>query len=428
MIIDRRAVLAGMAALAAHPVAAQQPASSQSDMRKMFDAFVASVETRFYRVDRLRDIDFRARADALWPQIADLSRPADAAPLLNALLAELQTSHMAVFTKERPEFYILADFFQRPRQGGSIAAMPHLGLFTAVIDGRHHVVSILEGRKAAEADVQIGDEVIAINNAPYAPVTALQAWSYETVSLVLRRSRTAATHTVSLQVTSAMPTTLLDDAMQESARVFMRGGKRIGYVHIWQLRTPFALARALTKIDGSRRSYRGADGKIVTPLNNAPTPPPLDALVVDNRVKIGGYFSVAQEFLSVLRGAAGGVVDVAIRSATAHQPAPPSFAGRCVMLIDDSTRSAAELFAQGFKNEKLGPVFGMRTAGAVSASAVEHIAESMILLLAIGRVTINGVDLEGVGVEPTRRVERPIPYSAGADPVLEAALDHLAAS
>ena len=98
------------------------------------------------------------------------------------------------------------------------------------------------------------------------------------------------------------------------------------------------------------------------------------------------------------------------------------------MLIDGGTRSAAELFAQGFKNEELGPLFGSRTAGAVSGAQIKHLPGGLILYVAVQHVTINGVSLEGVGVGPTREIARHIPYSAGADPVLEAAIAHLAGS
>ena len=36
--------------------------------------------------------------------------------------------------------------------------------------------------------------------------------------------------------------------------------------------------------------------------------------------------------------------------------------------------------------------------------------------------------LEGVGVTPDHRQERPLPYAAGADPVLDAAVDILTQS
>ena len=47
-----------------------------------------------------------------------------------------------------------------------------------------------------------------------------------------------------------------------------------------------------------------------------------------------------------------------------------------------------------------------------------------LLYLAVSQVKADGKHLEGTGVQPDIRVERPIPYSNGADPVLDAALAH----
>jgi carboxyl-terminal processing protease len=49
----------------------------------------------------------------------------------------------------------------------------------------------------------------------------------------------------------------------------------------------------------------------------------------------------------------------------------------------------------------------------------------LLLYVAISGFEFVGHPLEGVGVIPDRRVERPLPYAGGADPVLDAALDLL---
>jgi carboxyl-terminal processing protease len=49
-----------------------------------------------------------------------------------------------------------------------------------------------------------------------------------------------------------------------------------------------------------------------------------------------------------------------------------------------------------------------------------------LLYLAVTGLEVDGDILEGTGVAPDIEVARPIPYSNGADPVLDAALDLLA--
>jgi carboxyl-terminal processing protease len=49
----------------------------------------------------------------------------------------------------------------------------------------------------------------------------------------------------------------------------------------------------------------------------------------------------------------------------------------------------------------------------------------LLLYLAVSGLEIDGHRLEGTGVEPDYRIERPLPYAQGADPVLDAAADFL---
>jgi carboxyl-terminal processing protease len=50
----------------------------------------------------------------------------------------------------------------------------------------------------------------------------------------------------------------------------------------------------------------------------------------------------------------------------------------------------------------------------------------LMLYVAAASLEFDGQRLEGTGVTPDNRIERPLPYAAGADPVLDAAVEHLA--
>jgi hypothetical protein len=52
--------------------------------------------------------------------------------------------------------------------------------------------------------------------------------------------------------------------------------------------------------------------------------------------------------------------------------------------------------------------------------------DGSLLMLAVSDVLVDGERLEGVGVDPDIVVPRELPYSAGRDPQLEAALDEAA--
>ena len=81
--------------------------------------------------------------------------------------------------------------------------------------------------------------------------------------------------------------------------------------------------------------------------------------------------------------------------------------------------------AFGYKRSAFGPVIGTQTAGAVSSGSLFVMPGDLLLYVAVVGHEHDGQRLEGVGVAPDHRVEHPLPYAAGADPVLDAAVDLL---
>jgi carboxyl-terminal processing protease len=201
------------------------------------------------------------------------------------------------------------------------------------------------------------------------------------------------------------------DATRASARVVERDGARIGYVHVWHSVGEDAVGAfeaALARIGVNRR-----------PENDRAVQPPVDGLIIDMRGRIGGTANVAKRYLDVIepRGPSLGA-----RNAKSRQNS--SVRGRTAVLIDRRTRSTAELFVHAYKRERLGPMFGTRTAGAVSGGAAFIMPGNNLLYLAVSGLEIDGEVLEGPGVAPDREIARPVPYSGGADPVLDAAVEH----
>jgi carboxyl-terminal processing protease len=95
-------------------------------------------------------------------------------------------------------------------------------------------------------------------------------------------------------------------------------------------------------------------------------------------------------------------------------------------LIDDHSRSAAELAAYSYSWTAFGPLVGTTIAGAFSSGGVLAMPGDLLPYVAIAGHELNGQPIEGVGVSPDHRVERPLAYAAGADPVLDAAVELLA--
>jgi carboxyl-terminal processing protease len=232
--------------------------------------------------------------------------------------------------------------------------------------------------------------------------------------LTFRRHSNGAVQHIDVPVVPIMPAEAFRSALRDSVRVIEQDGHRIGYLHIWSTNDEPAFRNALDRLDPSKVRM----------------PAPLDSLIVDVRGRVGGNVAVAAKVLEILdRKLYLGNWDTVTRgfpNVRPKQAMNPEFRGRSALLIDDHTRSAAELVAFGFKRSGLGPLFGTPTAGAVSSGMLFTMPGDLLLYVAIAGHRHDGELLEGVGVAPDRIVERPLPYAAGADPVLDAAVAHLA--
>jgi carboxyl-terminal processing protease len=96
-----------------------------------------------------------------------------------------------------------------------------------------------------------------------------------------------------------------------------------------------------------------------------------------------------------------------------------------VVLVDEGTRSGKEVVTYALKRHGV-PVVGTRTAGALLAAQGFLLSDGSLLVLAVSDVRLDGERLEGQGVAPDIEVPFPLPYAAGHDPQLEAALAELA--
>ena len=103
------------------------------------------------------------------------------------------------------------------------------------------------------------------------------------------------------------------------------------------------------------------------------------------------------------------------------------FDGPKALLINQSSGSDAEIFPNGFRQKGLGPIIGMTTAGAVIGTVnLTLVNGSSFRVPRVGWFTMQGADLENMGVEPDWEV--PYPYETfrdGKDPQIERAVEAL---
>jgi carboxyl-terminal processing protease len=414
------------------PEAARTPAAA--DFGKLFDAVVEQTTKAFWDKEGLVRVGWAKRAAEARASVVAAPSLEEAARRINGLLAVLKTSHTALLTPDDVDYYILLDVFggagmPQPefdeRFWGAGVTYAGIGHFSVKIDGGDFVDAVLEGSPAARAGLKVGDEILAVDGAPYHAIRSFRGRIGQRAAVTIRRTKDGMPETLSIAVMSVAPLHAFREATRASARIVERDGRRIGYLHVWASvggDSASALSDALRtlgvmppEVTVARIRPKGSDRPAESPK--------LDGVVIDMRGKIGGTGSNAGHYLDIL-DARGPLV----RSRNKGSPdrARADLRGRTAVLIDHHTRSTAELFVHAYKRERQGPLIGTRTAGAVSAARAYAMPGGNLLYLAVTGLEIDGEVLEGPGVAPDIEVARPLAYAQGADPVLEAAVAYLA--
>jgi carboxyl-terminal processing protease len=399
-------------------------APAKEDFGRLFDAVVETTAKSFWDKERLADIGWEKRAAEVRQSVVDATSLEQAAARINALLGELKASHTTLLTPDDVDYYILLSVFgggtMPPAEFDALfwgAGITYAGIghFSARIDGRDFVDLLLEGSPAARAGLKVGDEIVAVDGAPHHQIRSFRGKAGREAHVTIRRVRGGPTETIAIKVMPIAPLHAFREATRASARVIERDGKRIGYAHVWASvgdESSRALERALTVL--------GVNAWLST-NDKAESRRPLDGLIVDMRGKIGGTSPTAGRYLDLLdpRGP--------LLFSRNRSRATTAMRGRTAVLIDHHTRSTAELFVHAYKRERMGPLVGTRTAGAVSGGGSFIMPGNNLLYLAVAGLEVDGEVLEGPGVAPDVEVARPLAYAQGADPVLDAAVDALVA-
>jgi carboxyl-terminal processing protease len=403
-------------------------ASEPVDLPKLFDMVVETIDRRFVDVELLKTLDWQARAKAVRSSVLSAATTEDAVEQINNLIAELNTSHTGLYTPDDYRYYITLDALNgapgtrdliSERFWGTGPYLPGIGVFTRKMDGHHFIDGVLEGSPADKAGLKFGDEILSVDGHAYSPVAAFRGKLGRVADIAVRRAPDATPEHHAIPVIPIVPSVAFADAAKASARVIEKEGRRIGYIHLWSINESRSFRTALATLNPEG----GEGGKA------------LDALIVDIRGRVGGNTGTASHMLDILGTAPKpywGPLRFIDRSGkenasqadTSRSQAKP-FPGRTALLIDHQTRSAGEIMAFGYKRSGFGTVFGTPTAGAVTSGMPVAMPGGFMLYVAASSLEFDGQRLEGVGVAPDHRIERPLPYAAGADPVLDAAVEHL---
>lgn len=398
------ALLASAFALGGSPKEKVSPAPRRHEL----EAVRAIVRDRFFD-PALRGLDWEAIGERYAIRVREAEDDVQAAAAIDAMLDELGTSHTRYLTPDEPAYYVLGDLFRDVPVGETIAerfpdgevAYTGIGLFTQEVDGDVFVRGVVDGGPAERAGLLVGDRIVSVAGGPWHPIRPFVGRAGQAVAIAIQRNPDPSS-VVKLPVVPRriVPGAFFLAAMEASARLIERGGRTIAYVHVW--------------------SYGGIQYQQLLERLLADRLAQADALVLDLRDGWGGadtrYLNLFNRRVPVM---------TRIDREGESSDYDPQWRKPVALLVNGGTRSGKELIAFGFRRYGYGPVVGTRTAGAVMAGRCFAIGDRGLLYLAVHDIRVDGERLEGRGVAPDVEVPFPIPYAAGTDPQLDAALELL---
>lgn len=263
------------------------------------------------------------------------------------------------------------------------AAFSGIGVVLMPRDGRFYIRDVIPGTPAESAGVQPLDRIVRIDSTATAGLQTDQVASMirgpagSSVSIVLDRPGRA--DAVTLSVTRAP----IQIPAIFQARV-LDGG--VGYLQLYQFvnRTGLDFRQALERM-----------------LANG-----MRALVLDVRANSGGFLHELTATLNALLPPGRPIYQETTRGGqtrttrTSGVPVLPSHIPM-VVLIDESSASAAELLSAALQEQGRATLMGAKTSGAVEASVLVDLSDESALSVTIVRLASGqGKRLEGVGLTP----------------------------
>ncbi|MGQ9869303.1 S41 family peptidase [Leptodesmis sp.] len=380
-----------------------------SPQEKVFEQVWKTVNDNFFD-PKFNGVDWQALQEKYRPQAAKTRSREELSNVINQMLAELKTSHTRFYTPDETAYYQLLGIFQpRIRESQKLPKdiFPRgkleysgIGIFTKKVDNKLFISGVLEGTPAAQASLQIGDEILSADGQPFQAVRSFADKVGTPVKLMIQKTADPSTRQ-EVTVTPKLldPLTLFLDVQKASTQIIQRNGKKIGYVHLWSYA-------------GDQYQEQLEEDLIYGKLWNA------DGLVLDLRDGWGGAPLTALNIYT-----ARGPSLTSIGRDGRRMTYQPSWNKPVVMLVNEGSRSAKEILAYGFQQYKIGKVIGTKTPGAVVAGRAFLMQDGSLLYLAVADVYLDDtLRLEGKGVTPDIEVPFSVEYAQGKDPQKERAI------
>lgn len=354
--------------------------------------------TRQYAEKMLSDVDkvIRTRfystklSNEVWPAVREKHRAAvessrnlqELGANINAALKELHSSHTQFVTINDEAYYFLLSLFFRGKKDAVIPEMTFTGAITGGVDCAYNQIRyILDASPAQESGLKIGDEIISVDGKPYIGQLSFEGKEKQIVHLLIKRQGQERILDIRPISTRAYPRYV--GATLKSVRVTQHPEGKIGYVHLWS---------------GGTESHDAWEEALQSEqVQNT------DALIVDFR---DGYGGNSLEDLDFFYRSPKAYPNFITHNRKGKENTWHMYYDRpIVALINGGVRSGKELLSYSLKVSGRGKLVGQKTAGAVLAGSVFPLGGKAALYCAVASGTIDGITLEGNGVEPDVEIQ-----------------------
>jgi carboxyl-terminal processing protease len=376
---------------------AQQP---EIDQTAVFDEVAGIVAEHFY--DKQFDVDaWQLKVEEYRPRAVAATTRDQFAETINELLSSLNTSHTRYFSSNEPRRYQLLGVFSElyGLDQEDLFVYDGIGIETKKIADEVYVSAVFDGLPADQAGLLFGDQILAVDGMPFHPIRSFAGKVGAPVAMKIRRR--GREQSVTVTVGELDGRTMFETALAASQQVFEKNGKRIGYLHVWSYA-------------GSKYQELIRSAILWDDLSQC------DALILDLR---NGWGGADVNYLNLFRKP---ILNV---ESTSRSGQPRNYSGvwgkPVALLTNGGSTSGKELFAFGFKKLKLGKIFGETTAGAVVAGRCFLLGNRDVLYLAVNDVHVDGLRLEGRGVDSDFPIARPLRDAESGDRQLEGAIEYL---
>lgn len=371
----------------------------------LFDEICEIVQENFYNSDFIEEEFFSLKTKYSAKVRSSLTQT-DFSTQVNAMLEKLEVSHTYYLSPDNYEYYQLASVFSehpaiKKTFSNQEVTYPTAGIITERIENHDFIVAVLSGSNAEKAGLLAGDEIVSVNEKRYEPVKSLKKYIGQKVVFSIKRTAGDVIKEIAVEISKKNPKKEMLDAEKASIRTIQTSNKKIGYIHIYSYAGKEYQDELLAAISWGS-------------LKNA------DALIIDLRYGLGGadpsYLNIFNTQIPVI---------TASDNKGNRYRYDPQWRKPTVYLINHTSRSGKEILVFGAKKYNLATVIGTRSAGAVVAGTIFPLSNGDLLYLATRDSKIDGVRIEGVGIEPDINVPMDIRYSQGHDRQLEMAVEHL---